>query len=118
MNVRNDTFDLYTGQTLSAANQNSQAIEVGSYTEAVITINVTAISGTSPTVDLDIEISDDNGTTWFKHEDITQLTAVGKTVHRVTAPFGSRLRLNDPAVPGGSSTPTITLTVRLMVKGS
>ena len=118
MTVRNDTFDLYTASTLSAANQNSQAIEVGSYTEAVITINVTAESAADVTVDLDVEISDDNGTTWFKHEDITQLTAVGKTVHRVTAPFGSRLRLNDPAVPGGSSTPTMTLTARLMVKGS
>lgn len=42
-----------------------------------VNIPVTAVTGTSPTLDVSIEESDDNGTNWVKVFDFPRITAVG-----------------------------------------
>ncbi len=116
MVVRTNTFTLYAEITLSAADQASQSFLLDGFEESVILIDVTAVSGSSPTVDLDVEVSED-GTDWFKLQDVPQLTAVAKAPAVQVTNFGKYLRLNDPAIPGGSSTPTLTLTAILIAKG-
>ncbi len=117
MVVRSNTFTLYSaGTQLSAANQASTSQLLDGFEEAVILINVTAIAGASPTVDLDVEVSDDE-TNWYKLQDVPQLSAVAKAPAVQVTNFGKYLRLNDPAVPGGSSTPSITLTAVIVAKG-
>ena len=116
MTVRTNTFTLYSAITLSAADQASQSFLLDGFEEAVILINVTAVTGTSPTVDLDVEISED-GTNWHKLQDIPQLTAVAKAPAVQVTNFGKFLHLNDPATPGGTGSPSITLTATLIAKG-
>ena len=116
MVVRSNTFTLYSAVTLSAADQASTSQLLDGFEEAVILINVTAVSGTSPTVDLDVEISD-NEEDWYKLQDVPQITAVGKQAAVQVTNFGKYLRLNDPAVPGGSDTPTVTLSAVIVAKG-
>lgn len=61
------------------------AFDVSEFTEAVCTLNITAVSGTSPTLDVKGEISSDNST-FFAHKNqgsasqtvFTQKTATGK----------------------------------------
>lgn len=117
MTVRDDVLELYADVTLSAANQVSAAHDVGSFTEALIVISVTATTGTNETLDLDVEVSDDQ-TLWYKLEDIAQITAIGRVSHQVTAPFGKFIRINSATAPGGTGTPTFTLSASLMVKGT
>ena len=42
-----------------------------------IVVPVTAVSGTTPTYDLSVEESDDNGTNWFKVYDFPRITTTG-----------------------------------------
>ena len=117
MTIRDDTLGLYSDTTISAINNASDAQDVGQFTEAVIVINVTATTGSNETLDLDVEISDDQST-WYKLEDVTQLTSGAvKVSHPVTVPFGKFIRLNNPTTPGGTGSPSFTLTASVMVKG-
>ena len=77
------------------------------FTEVVIYIDVTTVTGTSPTLDIDIEVSHD-GTTWHKHSDVTQITAAGVQNAVKLTNIGSHIRIYLPA-PGGTDTPTFTL---------
>ena len=116
MTVRTNTFTLYAAIVLSAADQASQSFLLDGFEEAVILINVTAVTGTSPTVDLDVEVSE-NGDDWFKRQDVSQITTAGKLDAVPVTNFGKYLRLNNPAALGGTDTPQFTLTATLIAKG-
>jgi len=55
-------------------------------------INITAVSGTNPTMDLRIEESDDNGTNWFPVYDFPRITAVGIYRSPTVVLKGTRIR--------------------------
>lgn len=57
-----------------------------------VNIPVTAVTGTTPTLDVSIEESDDNGTNWFKVYDFPRITAVGFFRSPVIMATGTRLR--------------------------
>lgn len=71
-------------------------------------LNVTAISGTSPTLDVVIEDSLDNGATWNTIGTFPQATAAGRQVINVTAVFSGLLRISWAV---GGTTPSITFAV-------
>lgn len=56
-------------------------------------LNVTAVAGTSPTLDVLVEDTLD-GTNWNTVGTFAQKTAVGREVVNVTAPFAKRLRVS------------------------
>lgn len=56
-------------------------------------LNVTAASGTTPTLNVVIEDSIDNGANWNTVGTFAQKTAAGREVVNVTAPFGNLLRV-------------------------
>lgn len=106
-----------------AAATNSDKVAVQDFTEALVFLDCTAVSGTSPTMDPVVQVSDDDGTTWYTisktmtQEDgatLTQITAIGQYVFSVTN-IGKHLRVRFPA-PGGSSTPTLTFAVIVEAK--
>lgn len=90
------------------------ATTVGSYKEALLTLNVTALSGTSPTLTVTIQASDDGGTTWYNLPGglFTQITAVGTAALQVNT-FGDTIRAN--CVVAGT-TPSVTFSVKAVVK--
>ena len=116
MVVRTNTFTLYANVTVSAIDQASQSFLIDNFEEAVILIDVTAVTGTNPTLDLDVEVSEDNDT-WFKLQDVTQITGVAKSDAVQITNFGKYVRLNNPAAPGGTDNPSFTLTATLIAKG-
>lgn len=71
-------------------------------------LNVTAITGTSPTLDVVIEDSVDGGTNWNAIGTFTQKTAVIRDVINITTPFGSALRVRWTI---GGTTPSVTFAV-------
>ena len=70
-----------------------------------VNIPVTVVSGTSPTLDVSIEESDDTGTNWYKVYDFPRITATG--IYRSPAiPFlGNRVRYVQTV---GGTTPSFT----------
>lgn len=73
-----------------------------------VNIPVTAISGTTPTLDVSIEESDDSGTNWFKVYDFPRITGTG--IYRSpTIPLtGNRVRYVQTV---GGTTPSFTRAV-------
>lgn len=92
----------------------SDQFDVGGYASAaVIEIRVTAVAGTTPTLDVDLEDTFD-GTNWNKVADINSaaITAAGVTVVRLNlanTPTTNRLRLNYTV---GGTTPSFTFSVK------
>lgn len=80
---------------------------IGDYDRVAIYVPVTAASGTTPTLDIVLEDSPDNGTTWFTVATATQLTAVGQAAIRlgINTAFAGRLRLRWTI---GGTTPSFT----------
>lgn len=75
-------------------------------------LNVTAASGTTPTLDLTIQDSPD-GVTWYNRQAFTQVTGATTQSQRIEY-FGRFLRVN--AVIGGT-TPSFTFSVKANIKG-
>jgi hypothetical protein len=101
------TNAIVTGTTEIAEN-------VDRFNQAIILLNVTAVTGTDPTMDLVIEHSLDN-TTWISAVAFTQAITTGNELKTVATPFGSRMRLNYTI--GGVADPDFTFTVTTLVKG-
>ena len=58
----------------------------------VVQIPVTAVSGTAPTLDVEIQESDDGGTNWYAVYDFPRITAVGVYRSPVLYLTGNRMR--------------------------
>lgn len=71
-------------------------------------LNVTAASGTSPTLNVLIEDSVDDGATWNTVGTFAQRVATGREVINVTVPFGDVLRVSWTI---GGTTPSFTFAV-------
>ncbi|MGH2692326.1 MAG: hypothetical protein ACRDHM_07450 [Actinomycetota bacterium] len=88
----------------------SAAIDTQQAEELDLLVDVTAVSGTTPTLDLSVEWSD-NGTDWFAAEPadtLTQITATKKT----TKTFDVKAANYRIVWMVGGTTPSFTFSVR------
>lgn len=93
---------------------NGAGEDVSQYTEGLVTLDVTAASGTSPTLAVKIQTSDDGGTTWYDipNASFTQATAVTKQAIQINT-YGNLIRA---AYTVGGTTPSFTFTVNAILK--
>lgn len=70
-----------------------------------VNIPVTAVSGTSPTMDVSIEESTDNGTNWFKVYDFPRITSTGFYNSPILRLRGNRVRY---VLTVGGTSPSFT----------
>ena len=73
-----------------------------------VNIPVTAVTGTSPTLDVGVEESDDGGTNWFRVYDFPRITAVGMYRSPKLPLTGNRIRYVQTV---GGTTPSFTRAV-------
>jgi len=103
----------------SAARTASEAFDLnglaGEWDEIVGYLDVTAKSGTTPTLDIDYETTVD-GSVYFNNVSFTQATTATTEKKTFVIPFGIDGRLNT--VIGGSDTPTFTYSLTLECKRS
>lgn len=85
----------------------------GDYDEIVGYLDVTAASGTTPTLDIDFQNTVDNGTVFFTHSSFTQATAATTERKVFTAPNGITGQIK---ITVGGTTPSFTFTLRLECK--
>lgn len=77
---------------------------MGNFDEALLSIDVTAVTGTAPTMDIVFQTSPDDGTTWCDHTTLTQITGVSSIAEKLTH-LGTRHRLK---ITIGGTTPDFT----------
>lgn len=74
-------------------------------TTYIINMPVTAVTGTTPTLDIGVEESDDSGTNWFRVYDFPRITAVGSYRSPPLTLRGNRVRYVQTV---GGTTPSFT----------
>lgn len=81
----------------------------------VVELRVTAIAGTSPTLDVQVQDSIDGGTTWNKVASVTgsPVTATGTSVLRLDTRANPTTDLLRVVAILGGTTPTATIGVRV-----
>lgn len=82
--------------------------ELGEFTTLRLTLNATAVSGTTPSATVTVETSPDGSTGWVAVGSFTAVTAVGSQ-RKVFAGCDRFYRLNVTAVSG--TTPSVTFDV-------
>ena len=76
--------------TYTAGTTTSSGFLVSAYSEGVILVNVTTVTGT-PTLDIDIQTSDDNST-YYHHTRLDNIRVTGQTAFKISN-FGKYLRV-------------------------
>ena len=78
----------------------------------IVTLDITAVSGTLPTLDVLIEEWDAASGTYFTIDTFPQASTVSKVRRVVTGPHGPFIRASWTL--GGTATPTFTCTIGMM----
>lgn len=100
----------------------TEPIDVGTVKEAIAFLYTTAHSGSSPTLDIDIQygfLDSNNQYHWLDSGDsFVQVTTSGDgvtSIKKLTANFGKFIRFRLKI--GGTSNPSYTVTFKLVAKG-
>ncbi len=88
-----------------AADGTAEMTGAAGFDSARIQLEVTAVSGLTPTLDVFVEDSVDAGATWNPVTTFTRRTDAGREVVSLTRPFADRLRLRWVL---GGTTPSFT----------
>lgn len=105
----------------TASNNSSSYTGATTMREANITLNCTAASGTTPTLNVSIQASDDSGTTWYPlyypntttPVAFTQLTAAGTQMLSIAGNLSTAIRA--VSVIAGT-TPSFTYAIKIVAK--
>ncbi|MFM1990239.1 MAG: hypothetical protein RJA99_3196 [Pseudomonadota bacterium] len=80
-----------------------------------VSIPVTAVTGTTPTLDVSIEESDDSGTNWFRVYDFPRITATGMYRSPIIRMTGNRVRYVQTV---SGTTPSFTRAINRLQSSS
>lgn len=112
LHVTGNTLDFISSGTYTSSSV-SQKADLTRFIEGNFFVNVTAVSGSDPTLVIVIEMSPDNGSTWYTHSTLTTITGTGKSIKAVTN-FGNDVRISYTI--GGTGSPSFTFTVKFVGK--
>ena len=119
LDISNPSGEDSTRQTLFAsaartASVNGAAVATADVNNAFVTLNVTAVSGTAPTLDVKIQGTDDGGTIWFDIPNavFTQKVATGSQAIQINT-FSDVIRA---VATIGGTTPSFTFAVKAVLK--
>ena len=119
LDISNPSGEDSTRQTLLAsaartASVNGAVVVTSDVNNAFVTLNVTAVSGTVPTLDVKIQGSDDGGTTWFDipNATFTQKVAAGSQAIQINT-FSDAIRA---VATIAGTTPSFTFAVKAVLK--
>lgn len=100
--------------TAVTANGQSSVQDVSSYKEGILVIDITAVTGTTPTLNIAVQTYDFLSGKWVTVPGVTvaQQTAVGTVAVAVTN-FGEQMRLSYTV---GGTTPSFTLSAGFTAK--
>jgi hypothetical protein len=113
MDRKTDVFTLLNATAITSSSQTA-AEDVSQYTEALLLLVIAGKGGTAPTLDIVVQTGDEDDGQFHDHTTVSQITANGNVAAQKLTNIGRYLRLSYTL--GGSSTPTYTVTAKLVVK--
>lgn len=115
------TFTLAASAARTATADGAAVCGLGRYEKFSLQLDVTAVTGTNPTLDVTVQHSIDGGTNWYTVAAFTQKTATGeelKTESEVESgtaeSYGDCFRAIWTI--GGTATPTFTFSVKVFAQ--
>jgi len=95
-------FEWLSTTTITAnGNTRTSAVYVSGTEQITLFVNITEVSGTSPTLDLYIDVYDDVTEQWYELAHVGTFTATGTTPHNISVNGGQCFALRW--VVGGTS---------------
>lgn len=117
MGIRTEDYyeNIFLESAARTVSGNSEILDfpAENYDELRCQVNITAVSGTTPTLNITLEDSLDGGN-WNTVITFTQATGITREVKDLTTPFARRLRLKW-VIAG--TTPSFTFNIWLIAKG-
>lgn len=114
--VQSQNFTLHASAAeTSNGNTQNYPVDAAGFVEANFFIEVTAASGTDPTLDIDIQTWDPIGDTWQTLTSFTQATSTTDEMKIVSCNLGRKIAIAWTI--GGTDTPSFTFTVSAILKG-
>ena len=107
MNVTQPMLSLAARTTSGQSN----SYDFSDASECLILVNATVVSGTNPTLDIKVQVSDDNST-WYDHTDLRQIIKAGNYPESITV-FGKYVRLSYTIA---GTTPSFTFQIKALRK--
>lgn len=107
-----DVQTIHASAARTATGQTS-GVDLGPFDESIVLLNVTAASGTGPTLDVKIQTSDDNSDWYDLGSSFSQITAVSKPAALKLTNFGKYIRA---VYTIGGTSPSFTFTIKLVSK--
>ena len=114
LSIQSEQFAASAARTANG-NTQSTPIDCGLMKEGNFFLDVTVVSGTSPTLDVVVQTKDPESGDWFTLTSFTQATGVTAEMKSVAANMGNKLAIAWTI--GGSDTPTFTFSVGAILKG-
>lgn len=119
--VTNETQLTVSNNVVVAADTRAAAIDVQNKTQLLFLVNVTAVSGTTPTLDIYLDATVDGSSPYYRLEpqatttpgSLIQITTTGTYAIPYTKPFGRFVSLFYKV---GGTSPSFTLTTRVNEK--
>ncbi len=105
-------FTLHASAAETATGQ-SASVDLSTYAEALAELNVTAVAGTSPTMTVSFQTSDDGADWYDMGTAFAAVTAVSKPAALKFTNFGQFVRAVWTI---GGTTPSFTFTLKLVAK--
>lgn len=105
------TYHTFLASAARTASGESGVIDLGFADEAIVFLDVTAASGTSPTLDVKIQVADPNGA-YYDLASFAQKTAAGREAKQI-ANFGQNAKI---VYTIGGTTPSFTFSVTAISK--
>lgn len=105
---------LFSGEVGASGDTHLTPINTKYDREAIFFLNITAASGTSPTLDLTIKVYDETTNAWYTLATFTQKTGAGVDIGFVDTGLGENVALYY--VVGGTATPKFTFSLTANLK--
>lgn len=104
---------LATAAAVTASGNSTDSTGFGRFRALRAALVVTALTGTTPTLNVTVEDSLDGGVTWFTVVTFAQKTAAGSEAVSLSGPFSDQLRVKWTV---GGTTPSASFTVDVVAK--
>jgi hypothetical protein len=105
---------LFSGTVGTDGNSSATPLITKHGKEATIFLDITAVSGTNPTLNLTLKIQDSITEKWYTLATFDQKTSVGTDVGYIQYGIGEEMALYYAV--GGTSTPMFTFSVNVGIK--
>src|SRR5512139_3851285 len=119
MGLKSDFFSLAASAARTASGTGTLTADLSAYEDGALLINVTAATGTTPTLRPFLQVSPDGGTTWYGSATASpcaagaDITTTGTYYYDFTGHAGALTRL---AWTIGGTTPSFTFTGAIVVR--